>query len=315
MLKGGVKLFVMRSRLRPEATDRVRTRIILGTWLLLVLAPVLSPTARASEPAVRIALTAGTVRDQLPFYDRWAAYLEQKLGRPVQFVQRRSYRDTIELLRTGELDFAWVCSYSFLQTLDLGLADLVGTPLFHGGSLYQSYIIVHKDSSAKSLFDLEGKSFAYADPDSTTGYVVPRAMLRDAGRNPDHFFRLTFFTWDHGQAIEAVAEKVADGAAVDSYVWEYMATKRPDIAQRTKIIQRSDQFGFPPIVARRGIDPALKQKFAATLFAMANDSEGRALLQALMLDGFTSVSPSHYDSVRQLSQRFETTRQPPNSSR
>ncbi len=280
-----------------------RRRFGRSTLGLLALTAVWPVSGLAGEAPVRIALTAAAVRDKLPFYDRWAAYLTKRLGRSVQFVQRRSYHDTLEMLRAGELDFAWVCAYSFLQAEDAGIADFVAAPVFHGEPYYRSLIIVSRDSPAETLADLQSKSFAFADPDSLSGYVVPRAMLRDSGHDPDHFFRLSFFTWDHGQAIEAVAEKVADGAAVDSYVWEYMAAMRPEIADRTKIIDRSGQFGFPPMVARRGIEPALRRKFTAALFAMTDDPEGRNLLQALMLDRFAAVPLSHYDSVREVLQR------------
>lgn len=220
------------------------------------------------------------------------------MGRPVQFVQRRSYRDALEMLRTGELDFSWTCSYSFLQAYDEGVADLVAAPVFEGKPLYRSYIIVHSDSPISTIKELEGKSFAYTDPDSNTGYLVPRAMISSLSANPDKFFRYTFFTWDHGQAIEAVAEKVADGASVDAYVWEFLASIRPQLTSRTKIIKRSNYFGFPPIVARRGLAPGLKAELAKALFSMRSDPEGQILLKQMLLDDFVDVPLSNYDSVR-----------------
>lgn len=288
----------MRGSASIPLANRTAFRWLAGLLLLatiLVVKPVV-----AAEPPLRIALTAAAVRDEMPFYDRWATYLGRKLGRPVEFVQRRSYRDIIEMLRASELDFAWVCSYSFVQALDDGLVDLVAAPLFRGRPLYQSYIIVPRDSAATSLLDLEGKTFAYTDPDSNTGYIVPRAMLRTGGRVPEKHFRTVFFTWDHGQAIEAVADKVADGAAVDSYVWEYMAANRPRIAERTKVIQRSEEYGFPPMVARRGIALEIHRRFADAVLGMAADPEGKVLLTQMMLDGFTPVAASQYDKVRAL---------------
>jgi len=274
-----------------------RRTLLLSAFVLTLC---LCPPAGAAEGPVRIALTAAAVRDELPFFDRWAAYLERKLDRKVEFVQRRSYREVIEMLRSGELDFSWMCSYSFVEARTSGLVDLVATPVFRGRPTYQSYIIVRRDSAARSLADLEGKSFAYTDPDSNTGYIIPRAMIRDAGSSPEKFFRLTFLTWDHGQAIEAVAEGVADGAAVDSYVWEYMAAMRPRFAAQTKIIQRSAEFGFPPMAVRRGVDPALRERFTAALLSMSSDPEGRHLLVEMMLDGFVVLPASQYDSVQAL---------------
>lgn len=257
-----------------------------------------SVSSRAASPPVRIALTAAAVRDELPLYDRWAAYLERFFGRPVRFVQRKTYHDVIELLRTGELDFAWVCSYSFVQAWDGGLVDLIAAPVYRGKPTYRSYLIVHRDAQVRAIDDLAGKSFAFTDPDSATGYIIPRAMLRAAGRDPDRFFRRTFFTWDHGQAIEAVAERVADGAAVDSYVWDFLAAKRPRTGSLTRVIGQSEEFGFPPMVARRGIDPDLAARFGRALAAMAREADGRRLLDEMMLDDFVEVSASQYDGVR-----------------
>lgn len=275
---------------RKLVTSGLRLGASIAAW---------GAVARASsnEGEVRIALTAAAVRDELPLYDRWGAYLERYFGRPVRFVQRKTYRDVLELLRTGELDFAWVCSHSFTQAWDAGLVDLAATPVFRGRATYRSYVIVHRDDPASTLDDLSGRTFAFTDPDSATGYIIPRAMLRESGRDPDRFFRQTFFTWDHGQAIEAVAERVADGGSVDSYVWEYIAQKRPRLGALTRKIAQSAEFGFPPMVARRGIDPALAERFSTALMAMPENDGGRKLLAEMMLDGFVRMPASHYDGI------------------
>ena len=280
---------------------RIDRRAFLTTSAGAAVAAAAWATPRSAHAAgapVRIALTAAAVRDELPLYDRWAAYLERHFGRPVRFVQRKTYHDVLELLRTGDLDFAWVCSYSFTQAWDGGLVDLIAAPIYRGSPTYRSYLIVHNDDAARRLDDLTGRTFAFTDPDSATGYIIPRAMLRAGGRDPDRFFRRTFFTWDHGQAIEAVAERVADGAAVDSYVWDYLAAKRPQIGRLTRKIGQSEAFGFPPMVARRGIDAALAERFRTALAAMSREADGRRVLDEMMLDGYVEVGSAHYDGVR-----------------
>jgi phosphonate transport system substrate-binding protein len=268
---------------------------------LLLLAAGLAASlgnATAAEPPIRFGLTAAAVRENLDLYERWAAYLGRKVGRPVQFVQRRSYREAIELLQTGEHDFSWVCSLPYAKYRDAKFFGLLVVPVFEGEPLYRSYLIVHKDSPIRSLDELQGKVFAYADPDSNTGYAVPRQMVHELGRNPDGFFRHTFFTYSHTETIEAVAEHVADGAAVDSYVWEYLNRHEPRLTNNTRIIRRSQTFGFPPLVYRVGIDDALRARMADALLSMDKDPDGRALLAELALDGFVRASSSLYDGVR-----------------
>jgi phosphonate transport system substrate-binding protein len=273
-------------------------RILVALFFAL---PALS-SAHAQTP-VRFGLTAAAVRENLDLYERWAAYLGRKVGRPVQFIQRRSYREAIELLQTGEHDFSWVCSLPFAKYRDAKFFGLMAVPVFEGEPLYRAYLIVNKDSPAKSLEDLANRVFAYSEPDSNTGYAVPRQMVHDIGRNPDGFFRQTFFTYSHTETIEAVAERVADGAAVDSYVWEYLNRHEPRLTAKTRIIQRSQTFGFPPLVYRTGIDDQLRQSMTDALLTMDRDPDGRALLSELALDRFISASPSLYDGVRLTSDR------------
>jgi len=270
-------------------------RAILGLGALLALGG--ASAAEAPKQPIRFGLTAAVVRENLDLYERWAGYLGRKVGRPVQFVQRRTYREAMEMLETGEHDFAWICSFPFAKFRDSNIFGLLAVPVFEGKPLYRSYIVVHKDRAFRTIGDLEGRVFAYSDPDSNSGYIVPRQMLSDLGRNPDSFFRRTFFTYSHTETIEAVAEQVADGAAVDSYVWEYMNRRDPKFTARTEVIQKSETFGFPPLVYRTGISSELRARMTEALLTMDKDLEGQALLAELMLDRFITAPSSLYDNV------------------
>lgn len=250
-----------------------------------------SPSAGESD-RLRIGLTAVVVRENLRFFDRWGEYLEARLGRPVNFVQRRAYRDVMDLLENGELDIAWICGFPFVQKRDPEYLELLAVPVYRGTPFYRSYVIVHRDSPHLGIGDLEGRIFAYSD--SNSGYLVPRKLFKRAGLDPDWFFRLTFFTFSHAETVQAVA----DAGAVDSYVWEFLVKRRPEMAKQTRIIQRSETFGFPPIVARLGLDPALRTRIEAALTGMKDDSEGRTLLRDLTLDGFAAYSADLYEPIR-----------------
>lgn len=267
---------------------------------VLVLALALGSARAAESPPVRFGLTAVVVQENLQLYDRWAAYLGEHIGRPVQFVQARSYREIMGLLEAGGLDFAWICGYPFVQKRDPDYLELLAVPVFEGAPLYRSYIIVHRDSSIASLADLEGRVFAFSDPDSNSGYLVPQAMLAQRGHRPQSFFRLSFFTYSHAETIEAVAEGLAEGGAVDSYIWEHLRETRPDLTARTRVILRSEKFGFPPLVARLGLANELRDRMAAALMGMKEDTEGRQLLAEFGLDRFGRFPESLYEPIRQM---------------
>lgn len=262
------------------------------------------PLPAAGRQGVQFGLTAVVVRENLAFFEAWGNYLAARIGRPVTFVRRRSYREIMELLETGELDFAWICGYPFVRRREPEYLDLLAVPIFEGAPLYRSYVIVHRDSEVRALADLKDKVFAYSDPDSNSGYLVPRATLARMGLSPDGLFRITFFTYNHAETVEAVADQVADAGAVDSYVWEYLRRTNPGLTARTRIVHRSETFGFPPIVVRRGGDRAIDAAMLEALLTMAEAAEGRALLAQLALDGFAVHEPSLFEDIRQLAQRL-----------
>ncbi len=268
--------------------------------LLLILTALLAPIAgaSASEPLrpYRVGMTPAFLHNQHSMLAEWKIYLERKLQRPVVFIQRDSYRETMDLIDKGSLDFAWLCDYPYLA---LGKSvRLLAVASYEQKPLYRSYLIVPEtDTQTKSILDLKDKIFAYADPHSNTGYVVPRYALKEAGVDASAHFRKTFFTWSHAKAIQAVASGLAEGAAVDSYVWDSLQKVDPKLVARTRIVWKSEEFGFPPIVAYHRVSQKDFDAFQKVLFAMHEDPAGRALLDKLNLDGFVAGDQRLYDGV------------------
>lgn len=255
--------------------------------------------ANGDGAIVRIGLTPVFLDDQVSFLGKWRSWLEQKLGRSVVFVQRGNYREIIDLLRSGKIDFAWLCGYPYIRHRHE--FRLVAVPLWRNQPLYQSYLIVPSDDQrTKTIADLRGKVFAYSDPDSNSGYLYPQYALTMLGEKPSTFFSRTFFTWAHRKVVEAVGVGLADGGAVDGYVWDTLAEVRPDLTAATRIIDRSPLLGYPPFVARSDIPAKEMEQFRQVLLGMAGDPQGGELLGRLRLDGFVSGSPALFDGIAQM---------------
>lgn len=257
--------------------------------LLLVLALVGAAAARG-EPAaldtpLRIGLTPVFLDEQVGFLNEWRRYLESRLDRPVRFVKKASYREIVELLQADKLEFAWLCGYPFV--MHAAELRLVSVPVWQGRPLYQSYLIVPAgDLATKGFAELRNRIFAYSDPNSNSGFLVVQEALRRAGTDPAAHFRKSFFTWSHRKVIEAVAAGLADGGAVDGYVFDSLARIDPALTARTRVVERSAHFGFPPIVAHRRVREADARALREVLRGMQDDAQGRRLLGQLNLDGF-----------------------------
>lgn len=258
--------------------------------------------ARAEAGTLRIGLTPVFLDDQLSFLTRWRVWLERRLKQPVVFVQRGSYREVLDLIRGGKIDFAWVCGYPYVRYRHE--LRLVAVPLWRGRPYYQSYLIVPAvDTRSASLADLRGKVFSYSDPDSNSGYLYPQYRLTMLGENPTTFFSRNFFTWAHRKVVEAVGVGLADGGAVDGYVWETLAEFHPKLTGATRIIERSPDLGHPPFVARPDIPAAQLQQFRTALLGMPADPEGAELLRLLRLDGFVAGQPALFDEIARMAAR------------
>lgn len=253
----------------------------------------------AENSPIRIGVTPVFLDYQTAFLEEWRKYMEAGLNRSVEFTQRSSYREIMEMLLGNELEFAWICGFPFVRNRTN--LRLLAVPVYHGEPLYQSYLIVPRsDHETHSIADLKNKLFAYSDPDSNSGYLVPQYELHRQGEDRTGFFRKTFFTWAHQKVVEAVAAGVADGGAVDGYVWDTLAKVNPALTGNTRIVAKSEKFGFPPFVARRNIADPDFDAIQRVLIEMSRDPQGRHLLAQLNLDGFSIEEENLFDSIAEM---------------
>jgi phosphonate transport system substrate-binding protein len=142
--------------------------------------------------------------------------------------------------------------------------------------------------------------FAFTDPDSNTGKLVPTYWLWQMGEKAETFFKKTIFTFSHDNSILAVAKELVDGAAIDGLIWEYYNRKNPIFTSKTRIIRKSEPYGIPPIVASGFLASDLKNRIRQVLFSMHRDPEGQKILNELMIDRFTPPRDEWYDSIRNI---------------
>lgn len=287
----------------------VRLVALCALWCSLALpfASALHAEEQPTKPSISIGLTPVFLDYQATFINEWRIYLQRHLARPVVFVQRGTYREIVDLLRDGKLDFAWLCGYPFVRNKEA--FQLVAVPLYRGEPLYQSYLIVSSsDKQVQSLDDLRSKSFAFSDPDSNSGHLYTEYLLAKQGKKSSSFFAKTFFTWGHRKVVEAVAVGLAQGGAVDGYVWDTLALSHPELTSRTRIVSKSPQFGYPPFVAGATTGKPDIAAMQQVLFHMAHDEAGVRLLGRLNLDGFVTGNERLFDSIEEMSQFVEKSR-------
>jgi len=282
-------------RIAPTALRRPRRRDLLTAAAALVAPPALA--ART----VTLGLTPVFLDSDIVLVRQIEGHISARLGRPVQVVKRRTYREVTSLLVAGQLEAAWICGYPFVQHRDA--LEILAVPLYRGEPLYRAYLIARRDRAAATLAALRGDIHAFSDPDSNSGFLVTSAMLADLGSAPGAFFARSFFTYGHRNVIRAVAAGLAQSGSVDGYVWDVMADLEPALVGATRIVQASAPMGFPPFATSRQADPGLARAIRDALLTMPETADGRAILATLRLDGFVAGSPGLFDGIAALSRR------------
>lgn len=232
----------------------------------------------------------GTAQSYQPLID----YLSRKTGKPAILVQRKTYQELNDLLARNVVDLGFICTGAYVEGVRNGIMSLLVVPRINGKITYRSFFIVPAASEAREFTDLRGKVFAFTDPLSNTGYRYPLSLLQGMGQQPETFFGRTIFTYSHDRSIAAVMEGLADGASVDSLVYEFAGKRNPEIFSRMRVIWESPEFGIPPVVVPRSIPPAQKAVLKELLLGMHRDAEGEKALAVFGVERFEEPPPGLY---------------------
>jgi phosphonate transport system substrate-binding protein len=261
---------------------------------------VLDRSGYESRDSAYLKVAVGSIisaQETVVYYHQLMEYIANELGREIQLVQRKTYGEINELIGMGQIDLAFICSGPYAGGREKFGFQALAMPRVRGSHLYQAYLIVNKDSPFYKLTDLRGKIFAFTDPESNTGNLVPTYWLSKTGATPKDFFGKTIYTYSHDNSIKAVAMSLVDGAAVNGQVWEYYNHSYPAFTAKTRIIKRSQPFGNPPVVASSHVPNQMKERIRSLLLKMHLDPEGKKILDELMIDGFIAPKEECYDPI------------------
>ncbi|MCK5171840.1 MAG: PhnD/SsuA/transferrin family substrate-binding protein [Planctomycetes bacterium] len=236
-------------------------------------------------------------------YGKLFDFIGERVGCQTVLLQKRTHSKINELLRDNKVDMAWVCGDLYTAgSKQFGL-ELLVVPVVLGRKVCHSFLLANNADGIKSLEDLRDKKFTFTDPDSVTGCLAAYAILERDGQQAESFFGETFFTHSHDDSIKAVAEGLADGAVVDSIVWESMITADPRYTAKIGIIAKSGPYGICPVVVRPGLNPELKRRLEEVFLNLHKDPNAAALLGG-HIDRFEKGNDAMYDSIRDIQSRF-----------
>jgi phosphonate transport system substrate-binding protein len=255
-------------------------RAIIGLLLCLGLCQhVEAQDWKGSVKEFRIGILGGeNTQDRLKSYDGFQKLLEARLGVPVKLFPSADYAGVMQGIAAGQLEAAEFGASGFAGTwLDCKCVEPVIVPREKDGSTYYySVMVTRKDSGITSIEQMKGHSLAWADPNSTSGYLIPSATLKTNGidLSEGKYFSRTGFAGGHEQGVVAMLNKQYDacvtwtsgqGEKSEGYTRGNLRSmvdrgmlKMSDV----NIIWQSGKIPNGPWAMRSALPPSLKQEFA-----------------------------------------------------
>ena len=264
--------------------------------------PVHKPdTSKPSSSSLKVAIAAMfSPKNTFQYYRELLDYLGRRSGLEIDLIQRKTYAEINRMLEEGQLHLAFVCSGPYATDRDDHIFQALVTPQIHGTTQYHSYVIVHKESPLEKFEDLKGMVFAFTDPESNTGKLVPTFWLAQMGERPETFFKKIIYTYSHDNSLLAVSRHLVDGASVDSLIWEYYLRINPQLTSQTRVIRKSNPYGNPPVVSAGILSKEIRNRVIHVLLHMHENAEGHQILSKLMIDRFVLPRDEWYDGIRQM---------------
>jgi phosphonate transport system substrate-binding protein len=279
---------------------RVVTSSVLAAGLLAL--GVLGTLPAGAQPSLHLVLTPSQKpTDLLVSGEAFGAALGKLVGIPIRVTVASDYAAVVEALRNRTADLAFVHPAGYVLANREAKAMIVAKDQWHGNTSYTSRIYVRKESGLKTLEDLRGKTIAFVDPTSTSGYVYPMVMLIEKGlvrnKDPKTFFKEFVFSGSHDAGLQALLHGHVDAfASFDQAREQYLK----DPAEREKLAWVAESAPIPEggICARDGLDAAVVARVRAALLSMKGPTY-EPLLKALYdIDGFEPADDREYQPVR-----------------
>ena len=272
-------------------------RTALGAALVLTVCAGLPQHVSAQPRALTIGLIPAEDSQAMIESSRQVLdALQQQLGMPVKPFVATDYNGVIEALRAKKLDVAYLGPFSYVLASSVAEVEAFSVAVTKktGQSAYRSVILARKDSGLRSVAELKGRNFAFVDPSSASGHLFPKAGLQQTGLDPDTYFGRVVFSGSHDASILAVANRKVDAAAVADRIFNSAVAKGTVKQDDFVVLWSSRPIPESPMVWRKDLDPALKEKLAKALANLKDVKWG----DQGVLNGFQPTSDAAYDVVR-----------------
>jgi phosphonate transport system substrate-binding protein len=224
-------------------------------------------------------------------------YLEAKLGMKVEYTPVTDYAAAVETLVNKKVDMAWFGGFTFVQANARSGGKAIPIVQREEDEKFRS-VFITADPDIKTLADLKGKDVSFGSQSSTSGHLMPRSFLLQAGVDPDKDFKRVAFSGAHDATIAAVASGKVQAGALNISVWDkFVADKKVD-TDKVKVFYTTPPYYDYNWTVHADMPAATREKLTAALLALSKDTaEGKAILELQRATRFIPSKAENYKGI------------------
>lgn len=280
-------------------TCSIARRWALKSALACAFAATLS-----SLPAVadEVVLRVSAIPDEAPTelqrkFAPLGKYLEAQTGMKVVFTPVSDYAAVVESLATKKIDLAWLGGFTFIQAKIRTNGTAIPIAQREEDAKFTSRFIT-ADPAIKTLGDLKGKTFAFGAPSSTSGSLMPRFFLQQAGLNPETDFKRVAFSGAHDATVAFVAAGKADAGVLNASVWDKLVEQKKVDTDKVHVFATTPPYFDYNWTVRGDLDPALIKKLTDAFLKLdPANPEHKEILGLQRAAKFIPTKKENYDGI------------------
>ena len=225
-------------------------------------------------------------------------YLSKETGLKVEFTPVTDYAAVVEALASKKIDMAWLGGFTYVQAKIRTNGSVVPIIQRVEDEKFTSIFIVPSTSSLKDLKELKGKTIAFGSPSSTSGHLMPRYFLMQAGLNVDKDFKNVAFSGAHDATVAFVASGKAEVGVLNASVWEKLNESKNPNALKSKVLSITPPYFDYNWTVRGDLEPALIKKITDAFLKLdANNPAYKELMDLQRASKDITTKPSNYDDI------------------
>ncbi|MFZ9162169.1 MAG: putative selenate ABC transporter substrate-binding protein [Burkholderiaceae bacterium] len=277
---------------------RQMLQAVVGSLLAICL-PLQAQSQAQAKDILRITtIPEEAASEQIRKFTPLAKYLEKRLGMKVEFRPVADYPAAVEALVNKQIDLAWLGGLTFVQADIRSGGKVVPILQREEDTKFRSVFISQTNSGIKKLSDLKGKTLTFGSSSSTSGHLMPRSYMLEAGLNPEKDLARVAYSGAHDASIAAVVSGRVDAAAVDMTVWQkFVESKRVDISKVNAFYETPTFFNYNWTI-HQDMPPELRKKIEKA-FLDLNDAtpEGKEILSLARATRFIPTKAENYKGM------------------